>query len=484
MNKMNLPLPLHSPKMREIMRLAFRSERNLHIRKCSKTGEQIISVYRESHPFPVYKYDYWISEEWEAPSLDYDKNKSFFEQYKELSKITPRPNGFSPYNENCDYVNAAEKNKNCYMHILSDRCEDCYYLHGAFTCRDCIDCAYIFGSELCYEANDCRNCYHCRMCFLCDNSSELSFCFNIRGCQECFMCSNMQNQKYCMYNQQLSQEEYEEKMKEIDLNSHKVFEKHKRQFLKELVENSDYTRMINTENSNGNFLINTKNCHKCFDVEDAEDCFYVRIGANGLHDVQHTHAVVDGSELICNNVSTTESYNCHNIIGCWTTKDSAYGEFLQGCKNCLGCISLRYKKNCILNKEYSPEKYQELKSHIVKELGDAWGSPFPLEIGPFTYLDSAYSDYHDLTREEVEKIGWEYGEEELIKSGNHAPSSAIPDHSHSTTLETFKTIYLCESTKKPFKITQNEAQILQKIQAPLPHKHYETRFKERTKYRS
>ena len=439
-----------------------------------------MSIYKPDAPFPVYKYDYWVSEEWEAPSIPYDKNKGFFEQYAELSKITPRPNLFSVYNENCDYVNAAEKNRNCYMHILGDRCEDCYYTHAAFACRDCIDCAYLYNSELCYEANDCRKCYHCRMCFLCDNCSELSFCINMRGCSSCFMCNDMQNQSYCMFNKQLSKEEYEEEMDKIEFQSHKTFKKYKEQFIKELVEGSDYIRMINTENSDGNFLINVKNCHDCYDIEDAEDCHYVRVGANGLKDVHHTYAVVDGSQLIYCNVSTTESYNCHNVIGCWTTKDSAYGEFLQGCKNCIGCISLRYKKNSILNREYPEKEYKELKKHIIEELGDDWGQPFSLSLAPLSYLDSTYSDYHKMSREEVEKIGWKYGEEDEIKPGNHHPTSQIPDHTEKFIDE--NTVYTCQTSSRPFKITKNEALILQKIGAPLPHQHFETRFKERTKY--
>ena len=168
LKKMSLSKPQFSPKVRSAMRLAFRNERNLYIRKCDFSEEKIMSVYHSGHPFPVYKYEYWISDDWDVPYLDYDLNKSFFEQYKELSRITPRVNLFAPYNENCDYCNAAEKNKNCYMHILADRSEDCYYTHGIFGCKDCIDSSYLFDCELCYECSDCRNCYHCRMSFLCD----------------------------------------------------------------------------------------------------------------------------------------------------------------------------------------------------------------------------------------------------------------------------------------------------------------------------
>ncbi len=483
LKRMGLREPLFSPKARRIMGLALRNERNLYMRKCSATGEQILSIYHDGHPFPVYKYDYWIGEGWDAPSLDYDKSRSFLEQYAELSKLAPRPNLFAPYNQNCDYVNAAEKNKNCFMHILADRCEDCYYTHGTFACKDTIDSAHSYESELCYEVTDCRNCYHCRMCFLCDNSSELSFCFDCRGSQDCFFSQGLRNQKYCFFNEQLSKENYERKISEIALTSNKTFTQYKDRFLSEIMENADYTRMINTENSDGNFQINTKNCHKCYDIEECEDCMYLHIGANGLRDVQHSHAIVDGSELIVGNVSTTEAYNCHNVIGCWTTKDSCYSEFLQGCRNCMGCISLRHKKFCILNKQYSEEEYEELRTHIINELGEYWGSPFPIELATFDYQDSTYRDYGTLTKEEVETIGWRYGEPEVTPEGEFTATKEIPYDINDFNEEDLKKVYKCEATGKPFKIITQEYKLLKKIGVPLPCKHYEARFQERIKFR-
>ena len=480
--KMGLQKPLFHPKIRAAMRLAFRNERNLYMRKCSLSGERIMSAYSENHPFPVYKYDYWMDDKWDLPSLDYDFDKPFFEQYKQLSKITPRPNLFAPYNENCDYCNAAEKNKNCFMHILSDRSEDCMYTHGIFTSRDCVDCAYIYNGELSYECTDCRDIYHCRMCFLCDNSSDLSFCFDCRGCSNCFMCYGLRNQKYCINNQQLSEEEYKKKMEQVILTSYHVWNQITQKFLSQIVSQQEYVRMINTENSDGNFLINTKNCHNCFDVEDSEDCMNVVVGANGLRDVIDTHAVVDGSELIYNNVSTTESYNCHNVIGCWTTKNSCYGEFLQGCQNCMGCISLRYKKYCILNKQYPKEEYEKIRAHIIQELGDYFGNPFPFHLAPFNYQDSAFRDHYTMSKEEVEYIGWCFGQPEEVKAGNFKSTSELPD-SITNAPKDLPDTYLCEKSGKPFKIIPQEICLLKKIGVPLPRFHHDVRFKERVKFR-
>ena len=51
--KMDLGEPQFHPTIRSAMRLAFRNERNLFIRKCDFSGERILSVYSEDKPFPV-----------------------------------------------------------------------------------------------------------------------------------------------------------------------------------------------------------------------------------------------------------------------------------------------------------------------------------------------------------------------------------------------------------------------------------------------
>jgi len=483
LKKMNLKLPIYSPKTRSAMRLAFRNERNLYMRKCDSSGERILSVYNEDQPFPVYKYEYWIGDEWTPPSLDYDPGRDFFEQYDELQKQVPRVNLFAIYNENCDYVNAAEKNKNCYMHIISDRSEDCYYTYNLYASKDCVDSAYLFDSELCYECTDGRKLYHCVMCFLCDNSSNLFFCFDMRGCSDCFFSYGLRNQKYCIFNKQYSKEEYEEKMKDIKLTSFAQFAALKKRFVDEIVSGKPYVRMINVQNSDGNFLQNCRNCHKCYDVEEAEDCYYLRIGANGLKDVYDTHSVVDGSELIYNCVSVTESYNCHNIIGSWTTKNNFYSQFLQGCEDCIGCVSLRRKKNCILNKQYSKEEYEKIKADIIAKLGEHYGSPLPISMAPFTYQDSAFRDHDSMTREEVEKIGWVYGEQVEVPAGDYKSVDEIPDDISSLSTNELNEVYMCPVSKKPFKIIPQEIKLLQRIGAPLPRKHHDVRFEERVRFR-
>ena len=52
--KHHLPLPTLHPDIRHLRRTFRQPEKKLHVRKCDKTGEAIVSVYPTDVPFEVY----------------------------------------------------------------------------------------------------------------------------------------------------------------------------------------------------------------------------------------------------------------------------------------------------------------------------------------------------------------------------------------------------------------------------------------------
>lgn len=56
------------------------------------------------------------------------------------------------------------------------------------------------------------------------------------------------------------------------------------------------------------------------------------------------------------------SYNC------WTSSELAYCIDCYDTKNCFGCIGLRNKQYCILNKQYTKEQYEELVPKIIEHM--------------------------------------------------------------------------------------------------------------------
>lgn len=52
------------------------------------------------------------------------------------------------------------------------------------------------------------------------------------------------------------------------------------------------------------------------------------------------------------------------------------------CEYCFGCVGLKKKKYCILNKQYSKEEYEELKGKIISDMkrSGEYGKFLPYEM--------------------------------------------------------------------------------------------------------
>ncbi|MFA6514871.1 MAG: hypothetical protein WCT42_01235 [Candidatus Paceibacterota bacterium] len=116
--------------------------------------------------------------------------------------------------------------------------------------------------------------------------------------------------------------------------------------------------MIDSDYSAGSS--NLKNCYLVFVATSAENCSYsaeLNIVKNSMDATR-----VDSSELCYQSFALTKCYrvffssHCENCMDVWFSRD------LIGCSFCFGCTSLRNKKYCIYNKQYSKERYEELIS--------------------------------------------------------------------------------------------------------------------------
>ena len=104
--KINVPPPTFCPECRLIRRLLFRNERTWYRRVCDATGKNILSMYDPKGVHKVYEQSYWKSDAWDPLEygLEYDSNKTFFEQFRILFQAIPHPNliqkNNSPNNNN------------------------------------------------------------------------------------------------------------------------------------------------------------------------------------------------------------------------------------------------------------------------------------------------------------------------------------------------------------------------------------------------
>ena len=219
--KMKVPPPTFCPDCRLQRRLSHRNERMLYHRVCDLCGKKVISIYHSNGKNVMYCHDCYWSDNWDPLKFgrEYDFSKPFFEQYYNLSSIIPREGLINANSINCEYTHLAADNKDCYMLFESSNNERCNHSYWMQLSKDCLDCAFVSNSELCYEVFVAWNCYKLffsKECRDCTDSYLLQDCV---GCSNCFGCVGLRQKQYHIFNNPYSKEEYlkiiEEKKEQI-----------------------------------------------------------------------------------------------------------------------------------------------------------------------------------------------------------------------------------------------------------------------------
>ena len=172
--KFPVPTPSLCPEERQRRRLAFRNERKLYKRRCDATGEQIISIYSPDKPYKIYNQKYRRSDARDPLSYgkEFDFNKTFTENFRELSIQVPRCNVIIQNCENSNYTNYSADNKDCYLSVSSHRCKNLLFSYRCHDSIDCLDCIDVNHSTDCYQSIDCENCNDISYSRLCNNCSK------------------------------------------------------------------------------------------------------------------------------------------------------------------------------------------------------------------------------------------------------------------------------------------------------------------------
>ncbi len=390
--KLDVPAPTLCPQCRNQRRMAWRNDRTFYNRKCDKTGKNFIAIYPEDTPFPVYHPDEWWSDNWDPLDYgrDFDFNRPFFEQWYELMLKVPRL-GIDIVNcENSNYCNYCSDNRNCYLDIAGEANEDSYYNLFVKYSKNCADCTFAYHSELLYECINCHNCHTCKYGIYLEDCHDCSFCYDLKGCSDCLFCSNLRQKKYHIGNKPYSKEEYEKKLAELNFDPEDI------QKWKEMIQKAIHRDMYssNTENCTGNNIKNSKNCHYVFNAVNCEDCKYM-YDVLDAKDCQDMNYSLYKPEVAYETISSLSmrysafnmaSHYCGNVFYCNSCDSS---NFL------FGCIGMRQKKYCILNKQYSQEEYEKLVPKIIEHMKGTgeWGEFFPVELSLWKYKETVAQEY-------------------------------------------------------------------------------------------
>ena len=482
-----IPAPTLCPDCRRQRRFAWRNIRKLYNRKSDLSGKPIISPYAPNSRHKVYDNDEWWSDQWDPFKYgrDFDFNRPFFEQFKELFLEIPKPSRVVIQNENSEFTHNVTGCKNCYLVQNSSYVEDSYYGIRLNWSKDCVDCYVATKSEKCYECINVEGCFDCQYCEDCVNCRESFLLKDCIGCSNCFACNNLNNKQYWIENKQATKEEFEKKRDEFlaaDYKTRQEIVVKTREFHKTAPKK--YAKMTNAENCEGDYITNSKNVQDGFVITNCENMKHCHniITSRNCYDYDfwgnEMENILDSAEVGHNsrNIYFTRRLqtNCSNIF---------YSiEIYNGSHDCFGCCGLRQAEYSILNKKYSKEEYEQLVGKIIEHMQKTgeWGEFFPIDFSVFGYNETIANDFFPLTREQAKALGANWQDEDFglkydgpfyepldIAQYDQAKNQNAPAEIQNA----LQGILKCEKTGRPYKLQPGEMAyyIANKIQIPRRH---------------
>ncbi|MDD5055426.1 MAG: hypothetical protein PHZ00_04135 [Candidatus Peribacteraceae bacterium] len=187
-----------------------------------------------------------------------------------------------------------------------------------------------------------------------------------------------------------------------------------------------------------------------------------------------------------------------------------YCEMLKSCSNCFGCVALKNRRYCILNKQYTKEEYETLVPKIIDHMrhdgggaamnpsgatavvtasggaSGSWGEFFPVVLSPHGYNETVAMDHFSLSKSQVEERHWRWKDrtEEPSKITRIIPAAQLPDSIQDIPDDILNWAIHCEVTGKPFKIIKQELEYYRRMQIPVPRLHPDERHKRRMAMRN
>jgi hypothetical protein len=171
-------------------------------------------------------------------------------------------------------------------------------------------------------------------------------------------------------------------------------------------------------------------------------------------------------------------------------QDSEYCFDCRSCSDCFGCIGLKSKQYCVLNKQYTQKEYEELVPKIKKHMTDMpytdsrglvykYGEFFPVEFSPLAYNETMAIEYFPKTKEQAIKEGYFWRDKKPSEHKITIEASDLPDDIKDVNDDILNQVIQCESCRNAFKLIEAELRFYQKFSIPLPHKCFWCRHMER-----
>jgi len=160
----------------------------------------------------------------------------------------------------------------------------------------------------------------------------------------------------------------------------------------------------------------------------------------------------------------------------------------QNVSHLFGCVGVRNKEYCILNKQYEKAEYEKLVARIIEQMQKTGerGQFFHPSLSPFGYNETVANEYYPSTVEQVHPQGFNrsFYEAPAPTAETIIQGKDLPNTIDEVSDDILKSAVACEVTGKLFRIEAKELAFYRKHQLPLPRKHPDQRHLERNVYKT
>lgn len=276
-------------------------------------------------------------------------------------------------------------------------------------------------------------------------------------------------------------------MKQYDRGGYRQYRSFQERFRQLVRENAVHRFAVidQSENCTGDYIFQSKNTTDSFFAFQCQDSrfIYDSLGVVDSYDVYESAYESERQyECYASNFTkyahgTMVSHECHNLY---------YTDYCFNSNNLFGCISLKRKEFCILNKQYSREEYESLRERIIEQMkaSGEYGEFLPARFSPFAYNESAAQDFMPLAQGEVAQRGLLWKTRSGEAGGYQGPDYEIPDHIRDVKPDIVRAILRCEVSGKYYKIIPQELEFYRTLNVPAPRRCFDERHKARTFWRN
>ncbi|MCX6723093.1 MAG: hypothetical protein NT094_03420, partial [Candidatus Staskawiczbacteria bacterium] len=322
-------------------------------------------------------------------------------------------------------------------------------------------------------------------CQDCANSLNLLYCFDCKNCNDCIGCLGIRSKNYHIFNKPYFKEEYFEKKNQLLAAGRIGLEGIEKRF-KELKLGFPHKFSVTLQCSDvsGDHIMYSKNALQCFDIKRAKDVKYCKqmIDLKDVYDSNYCEFI----ELCYEYLGFWKDSQTKFSNTCGESNNLTYSDFCSGSSNLFGCIGLRNKNYCILNKQYSKEEYEAHIAKIIQHMNEMpytdkkgrvykYGEFFPIEMSPVCYNESVAQEYFSLTKEQVIEQGYDWKDSEQKSYQITMRTDDLPDSIKEVQDSILDDVIQCahnqqcnEQCTQAFKITNQELQFYRKMNLPLP----------------